>query len=119
MEFRQKLMLTVPRVCTLNSSSLPERFPSSPCFVLLNLQILFYDYENNQQDALYILIHYSKSALREHLTVVTVSGSVHPSCCRLGSHSEHQPAANWVNNSRYCNYSQVLLMMGENIARNM
>jgi len=54
-----------------------------------------YDYENNQQDALYRLIYYSKSALlvsgdvfahyQEHLTVLTVSGSVHPSCCRLVS----------------------------------
>ena len=50
---------------------------------------------NNQQDALYRLIYYSKSALhvsgdvfahhQEHLTVFTVSGSVHPSCCRLVS----------------------------------
>jgi len=50
-------------------------------------------YENNQQDALYRLIYYSKSALhvsgdvfahhQEHLTVFTVSGGVHPSCCRL------------------------------------
>ena len=49
-------------------------------------------YENNQQDALHRLIYYSKSALhvsgdifahhQEHLTVFTVSGSVHPSCCR-------------------------------------
>ena len=30
-----------------------------------------------------------------------------------------QPAATWVNTTRYCKYSQVLLMMGENIARNM
>ena len=29
------------------------------------------------------------------------------------------PVATWVNNTRYCKYSQVLLMMGENIARNM
>jgi hypothetical protein len=29
-----------------------------------------------------------------------------------------QPAATWVNTARYCKYSQVLLMMGENIARN-
>jgi hypothetical protein len=46
-----------------------------------------------KKDALYRLIYYSKSALhvlgdvfahhREHLTVFTVSGSVHPSCCRL------------------------------------
>jgi hypothetical protein len=44
---------------------------------------------------LYRLIYYSKSALhvsgdvfarhQEHLTVFTVSGSVHPSCCRLVS----------------------------------
>ena len=50
---------------------------------------------------LYRLIYYSKSALhvsgdvfahhQEHLTVFTVSGSVHPSCCRLVSrvHSGH------------------------------
>jgi len=60
----------------------------------------WYNYENNQQDALYRLIHYSKSALhvsgdvfahhQEHLTVFTVSGSVHPSCCRLVSRTGHQ-----------------------------
>jgi len=70
---------------------------------------------------LYRLICYSLSALhvlghvfahhQEHLTVFTVSGSVHSSCCR--------PAATWMNGTRYCKYSQVLLMMGENIARNM
>jgi len=55
------------------------------------------NYENNQQEALYRLIYYSKSALhvsgdvfahdQEHLTVFTVSGSVHPSCCRLAAGS--------------------------------
>jgi hypothetical protein len=30
-----------------------------------------------------------------------------------------QPAATRVSTTRYCKYSQVLLMMGENIARNM
>jgi len=30
-----------------------------------------------------------------------------------------QPAATWMNTTRYCKYSQVLLMMSENIARNM
>jgi hypothetical protein len=44
---------------------------------------------------LYRLIYYSKSAVRvsgdifahhqEHLTVFTISGSVHPGCCRLVS----------------------------------
>jgi hypothetical protein len=87
------------------------------------------NYENNQQDALCRLIYYSKSALhvsgdifahhQEHFTVFTVSGSVHPSCCGLGSEMGHQPAATWVNTTRYCKYSQVLLLMGENIDRNM
>jgi len=54
---------------------------------------MHFNYVNNQQDALYRLIYYSKSALHawgdvfahhhEHLTVYTVSGSVDPSCCRL------------------------------------
>jgi uncharacterized protein YtpQ (UPF0354 family) len=54
-----------------------------------------HNYENKQQDALYRLIYYSKSALQvsgnvfshhqEHSTVFTVSSSVHPSCCRLVS----------------------------------
>jgi len=80
------------------------------------------NYENNQQDELYSLIYYCKSALRvsgdvfahhqELLAVFTVAGSVHPSCCRL------VPAATWVNTTKYCKYSQELLMMGENIARN-
>jgi hypothetical protein len=30
-----------------------------------------------------------------------------------------QAAATWVNTTRYCKYSHVLLMMGENITRNM
>jgi hypothetical protein len=56
-----------------------------------------FNYENNQQDALCRLIYYSKSNLhvlgdvfarhQEHLTVFTVSGSVHPSCCRLAAGS--------------------------------
>jgi len=34
--------------------------------------------------------------------------------------SSKTPASSyWVNTTRYCEYSQVLLMMGENIARNM
>jgi len=40
------------------------------------------------------------------LTVFTVSGSIHPSRCQL------VPAPTWVNTTRYCKYSQVLLMMG-------
>ena len=81
------------------------------------------NYENNQQVALYRLIYYSKFALhvsgdvlalhQEHLTVFTVPARAHPSCCR------HQPAATWVSTTKYCKYSQVLLMMGDNIARNV
>ena len=57
-----------------------------------------FNYENNKQDALYGLIYYSKSALhvlgdvfdhhQEHLTVFTVSGSVHTSCCRAASRQQ-------------------------------
>jgi hypothetical protein len=69
-----------------------------------------YSYENDQQDALYRLIYYSKSAVRvsgdvfthqqEHLTVFTISGSIHSSCCR------HQPAATWVNTGAGSNLSE-------------
>jgi hypothetical protein len=61
----------------------------------ISREIFTKSYENNQQDALYKLIYYSKSAVRvsgdvfadqqEHLTVFTISGSVHSSCCRLVS----------------------------------
>jgi len=35
----------------------------------------------------------------------------------VSTHPRHQSAANWVNNTRFCNYIQVLLIMRENIAR--
>ena len=63
---------------------------------------------------------------QEHPTVFTASGNVHRCCCRLvsykwdvPSHPWHQPAATSVDITRSCKYSHVLLMMGENIARNM
>jgi membrane-bound metal-dependent hydrolase YbcI (DUF457 family) len=31
----------------------------------------------------------------------------------------YQPAATWINTTRYCKYSKGLLIMGENIARHM
>jgi hypothetical protein len=37
----------------------------------------------------------------------------------VSTHPRHQPPATWLHTTRYCKYSQVLLMMGENIARNM
>jgi len=37
----------------------------------------------------------------------------------VSTHLWHQPAVTWVNTTSCCKYSQVLLMMGENIARNM
>jgi len=48
---------------------------------------------------------------QEHFTVFTVSGSIHPSLLLA-----YQTPATWVNTTGYCKYSQVLLMMGENIA---
>jgi hypothetical protein len=57
------------------------------------IEVVLCNRKYNQQEALYGLIYYSKSTLhvsgdifahhQEHLTVFTVSGSVHPSCCRL------------------------------------
>jgi len=65
-----------------------------------------YNYESNQQDALYRVIYYPKSALhvsgdgfarhQEHLTVFTVSGSVHPSGYRLVSYSR-KPAGSYLD----------------------
>jgi len=37
----------------------------------------------------------------------------------ISTHPWHQPAATLVNTNRYCKCSQVLLIMAENIARNM
>ena len=65
----------------------------------------WYNYENNQQDALCRLIYYSSSALhvsgdvfahhREHLTVFRVSGSVHTKLLPAGLSLRHRPAASW------------------------
>jgi len=38
---------------------------------------------------------------------------------KTSTHPWHRPAATWVNTTRYCKYSQVLLMMGENINTSM
>ena len=107
----------------LSSCGHPSDLLCSCDYMFFWFHLYLYNYENNQQDALCRIIYYSKSALhvsgdifahhQEHLTVFTVSGSIQPSCCRL------QPAATWLNTTRNCKYSQVLLMMGENIARNM
>jgi len=48
-----------------------------------------------------------------------VDCAVHNPHSPVSTHSRHQPAATWVNTTRYSKYSQMLLMMGENIARNM
>ena len=101
----------------------------------LLLYILYKCMKVTNKMQLYRLIYFSLSALhvlgvvfahhQEHLTVFTVSGSIHSGCCRLVSWMScdwtvvHQPAETWVNTARYCKYSQVLLMMGENIARHM
>jgi hypothetical protein len=37
----------------------------------------------------------------------------------VSTHSRHQPAATWVNTTRYSKYSEVLLMMGKKVARKM
>jgi hypothetical protein len=73
-------------------------------FIFTNMFVVFDVHESVHRDTtmkitnkmqLYRLIYYSKSAVHisddifshheEHLTVFTVSGSVHQSCCRLVS----------------------------------
>ena len=65
---------------------------------------------------------------QEHLTIFRASDIVHVCCCRsvswtrwnlVPSRPWHRLAAMEVNYIRSCKYSQVLLMMGENIAWNM
>jgi len=67
------------------------------------------------------IIYYSLAALyvssdifahhQEHLNCITASGITHVCRCQL--------AATYVCNTRSCNTVQMLLMMSENIARNM
>jgi len=64
---------------------------------------------------------------QEHLTVFTASDIVHLCCCQrhgrdgtwVPSRPCHWLAATEVDYIRSCKYSKVLLMMGENFARNM
>ena len=83
------------------------------------------NYENNQQDALYRLIIIPSRIymfrvmfspiirnLRLYLQYLVVFTQVAAGWC-------HQPAAALVCTTRYRKYSQVLRMMGENLARNM
>jgi hypothetical protein len=88
-------------VCSLQAEFLKIVFLQ----VLVEVPFLFGVYESVHRDTTMkmtnkmhdILIYYSKSALhvsgdvfahyQEHLTVFTVSGSVHPSCCRLAAGS--------------------------------
>jgi len=54
----------------------------------------------------------------QHLVIFT---NVAAGWCHglVETHPRHQPAATLVNITRCCKYSQVLLMMSGNIARNM
>jgi hypothetical protein len=86
------------------------------------MNLLWSNYGNDQHYSLYRLFYYSKSGdvfahHQEHLTVINVC--VETAMHAVSTHPRHQPAATWVNTARYCKYSQVLLMMGENIAQNM
>jgi hypothetical protein len=58
---------------------------------------------------------------QEHMTVFTESGRIHPNCCRLRSWLiwNCSRAGSNLNTTRYCKYSQVLLIMGEKNDGNM
>jgi hypothetical protein len=70
-----------------------EKQHEANCCVILKWFVSFMKVTNKMQ--LYRLVYYSQSALhvsgnvlahhQEHLTVFTVSGSIHPSCCWLVS----------------------------------
>ena len=83
------------------------------------------NYESNQQDAIIqvnLLFLVSSTCFgRKHRPkhIELTRNTPHNSHSSVSTHPRHQPAATWVNTTRYCKYSQVLLMMGENIARNM
>ena len=85
---------------------------------------------------LYRLIYYSQSVLyvsgdifahhQEHLAYLQylvvftqVTYTPHNPYSLVSTYPRHQQATTWVNTTRYCKYSQVFLMMGEKIARNM
>jgi hypothetical protein len=52
---------------------------------------------------------------QEHLTVFTTSGIIDECRCQAGVMDELE----FIPDTRCCKYSEVLLIMGENIARNM
>jgi hypothetical protein len=56
---------------------------------------------------------------QEHFTVFTYLVVFTQVAAGWYPDSGHQPAATWVNTTRYSKYSQVLLMMDENFAQNM
>jgi len=64
-------------------------------------------------------LHQSRLNFSEKQPVQTTNGMKKFFLEELKVEPRHQPATTWVNTTRYRKYSQVLVMMGENIARNM
>ena len=94
------------------SDSTPRQSNNTPQFVI-----------DDQQDANFLFIYLYQSALhvsaevfahyQEHLTVFTASDIVH---CVVVGRCHGRDGTDYI---RSCKYSQVLLMMGENVGRNM
>jgi hypothetical protein len=83
---------------------------------------------DDQQDAtilVYLFIPNQLYMLREMIStiirsiMVASSGATRMRWNCVSPHSFYQPAAISVDNIRSCKFSQMLLMTGENIARNM
>jgi len=70
-------------------------------------------------DAMFSPIIRSTWLYLQHLVVFTLVASGWCHGWIETRHEWHQPTATGVNITRCCKYSQVLLMMGENIVRNM
>jgi len=96
-EFHQRMQVVILRT-TWRLPQCPNLVALSTLTALIKRDccwITFYSFMKVNKMQLYRLIYYSKSALhvsgnvfahhQEHLTVFTVSGRVHPSCCRLVS----------------------------------
>jgi hypothetical protein len=100
-----------------------EFFGAHHIFHVSRIRVNVNNHESNQQDAtiqviLLFLVNSTclgrcfrpSSGALDYLQYLVVFTQVATGC---------HLAATWVNTTRYCKYSRVLLMMGENIARNM
>ena len=74
---------------------------------------------DNQQDETVVIYLLLISSTCSRWCFCPSSGAYHCNYSFWYCPMQHQPAATLVDNTRSCSYSDMFLMMGENIARNM